>query len=84
MEPIDALGYCAGIVAVISLFPQVRQSWRTRSTGDINLTAFAVLTLGNFLWLLYGALLGSIPLMVANFITGSMVGSIVYLKLRYR
>ena len=84
MEPIDALGYCAGVVAVISMFPQVYQSWRTRSTGDINLFAFSTLTFANFLWMLYGFLVDSIPLIVANFLTGSMVASIVFLKLRYR
>jgi len=84
LEPIDALGYCAGVVAVFSMFPQVRQSWRTRSTADINLPTFSILTVGNFLWLLYGVFVDSIPLIVANFLTGSMVASIVYLKLRYR
>lgn len=84
MDLVDGLGFVAGVVAAGSLFPQVLQSWRTRSTKDISLTAFSVLTFGNFLWLVYGVLIGSIPVMVTNVVTGSMLSSIVVLKLKYK
>ena len=44
---------------------------------------FVLLVTGNALWLLYGALIGDLPLVVANLITITLVAIILALKLRY-
>jgi MtN3 and saliva related transmembrane protein len=44
---------------------------------------FALLVTGNSLWLLYGALISDLPLVVANLITLGLVVTILALKLRY-
>jgi len=36
----------------------------------------------NFLWIAYGVALGSAPLIVTNALTGSMITSLVILKIR--
>ena len=44
---------------------------------------FALLVTGNSLWLLYGALIGDLPLVLANLITLALVATILALKLRH-
>jgi MtN3 and saliva related transmembrane protein len=61
----------------------VIRAWRTRSTRDVSALMFILLVTGNALWLLYGALIGDLPLVVANLITITLVAIILALKLRY-
>jgi MtN3 and saliva related transmembrane protein len=44
---------------------------------------FTLLVTGNALWLLYGALIGDLPLVVANLITLGLVATMLAVKLRY-
>jgi len=63
--------------------PQVVRAWRTRSTQDISAWMFVLLVTGNALWLVYGTLIGDLPLVAANVITLALVGTILALKLRH-
>ena len=44
---------------------------------------FVLQTTGNSLWLLYGALISDLPLVVANATTLALVAAILALELRY-
>jgi MtN3 and saliva related transmembrane protein len=61
----------------------VIKTWRTRSTTDISLVMFLVLVLGIVLWLIYGALLGDLPLVAANVVTLGLAGTILVLKIKH-
>ncbi len=77
------IGLAAAICTTTSFLPQVIKAWRSRSTRDVSAGMFALLVSGNSLWLLYGALIGDLPLVVANLITLGLVATILALKLRY-
>lgn len=77
------IGLLAATCTTGSFLPQVIRAWRTRSTRDVSALMFVLLVTGNALWLLYGALIGDLPLVVANLITITLVGIILALKLRY-
>ncbi len=77
------IGLLAATCTTGSFLPQVIRTWRTRSTRDVSALMFVLLVTGNTLWLLYGALIGDLPLVVANLITITLVGIILALKLRY-
>ena len=77
------IGLMAAICTTGSFLPQVLRAWRTRSTRDVSAWMFALLVTGNTLWLLYGALIGDLPLVIANLVTLGLVGIILALKLRY-
>jgi MtN3 and saliva related transmembrane protein len=47
----------------------VIRTWRTRSTGDISLGMFVTYVTGILLWLVYGPMLGDIPLIASNAVT---------------
>ena len=77
------VGLLAATCTTVSFMPQVVRAWRTRSTQDISAWMFVLLVTGNALWLVYGTLIGDLPLVAANVITLALVGTILALKLRH-
>ncbi len=76
------IGFAAAFCTTAAYVPQVWRIWRTRSTQDISLLMFAVMTLGVILWLIYGILLSSAPVILANGTTLVLAVTILVLKLR--
>jgi MtN3 and saliva related transmembrane protein len=77
------VGLLAAICTTVSFVPQVLKAWRTRSTADISVGMFVLMVVGLSLWLFYGAMLGDLPLILANFVTLCLAGVILLLKLRF-
>lgn len=82
-DSVSLLGALAGLCTTIAFLPQLVRAWRTRSTRDISLPMFSLLVFGIFLWLVYGALIGDVPLILANGVSFCFTSSILYLKLRH-
>jgi MtN3 and saliva related transmembrane protein len=81
--PVTLIGLAAAFCTTVAYLPQVIQTWRTRSTKDISLATFLVLTTGLVLWLVYGAILHDVPLIAANGATLLLSVVILYFKLRH-
>jgi MtN3 and saliva related transmembrane protein len=79
----ETIGYLAGALTTISFLPQAWLSWKTRRTGGLSLGMYAIFTLGVFLWLGYGLLIGAWPVIIANSITLALAAFILGLRLRY-
>lgn len=84
MDAGNLLGMIAGTLTTAAFVPQVVKTWRTRSTHDISLGMFALFSSGLVLWLVYGVLIGSLPIVVSNIITLALALTILYFKLRYK
>jgi MtN3 and saliva related transmembrane protein len=82
MTAVTLLGLLAGALTTVAFVPQVLKTWRTRSTTDISLGMFAILVAGIAAWLLYGALIGDLPLVLANAVTLLLAGTILVFKIR--
>lgn len=80
---ISFFGFAAAFCTTAAYIPQVVRIWRTRSTQDISLGMFLVMTLGLVFWLIYGFSIGSLPVIVCNGATLVMTGTILVLKLRH-
>jgi MtN3 and saliva related transmembrane protein len=80
---IELIGIVAGILTTISFLPQVIKTWRYRSAKDLSLTMFICFCLGVFLWLIYGIYVNSKPIIIANFVTFILAGTILYFKITY-
>jgi len=80
---IDAIGSIAAVLTTASFVPQAWHSFKTRDVSGISLGMYSVFTLGVALWLLYGVLLQSWPLMIANSITLMLAAAILVMKLRF-
>jgi len=67
----------------VSFVPQVIRAWRTRSTRDLSLQSFMTYALGLSLWLIYGLMIGDVPLIIANGLTLLLALAILGLKLKH-
>lgn len=84
LDPHDLVGYLAAILTTTAFVPQALKSWRTRDLSGVSLTMYSLFTLGVALWLVYGLLLGSWPITIANTITLVLAGVVLALKLMHR
>lgn len=83
MQLTDLTGSLAATLTTTAFIPQVWQIWRTRHTKDISLGMYIAFTCGVALWLLYGILLGSWPIIIANSITVCLAGAVLVMKIRF-
>ncbi|MBI5636590.1 MAG: SemiSWEET transporter [Nitrospinae bacterium] len=82
MNRLDALGFLAGTLTTIAFLPQVARTWRTRKTDDISLVMLVMLTVGVGLWTIYGVLMKSLPMIVANTVTFFLILFILGIKIQ--
>lgn len=82
MTNIDLIGSIAGTFTTLAFIPQVIKTWRSRSAADISLVMFLLFSSGVVLWLVYGVLIGSKPVIIANTITLILALSILGLKIQ--
>ncbi|HQR51122.1 MAG TPA: SemiSWEET transporter [Methylophilaceae bacterium] len=77
----NLVGYPAAFLTTIAFVPQAWKSWRTRDLSGILLPMYALFTVGVALWLAYGVMIGSIPIIVANAITFLLAFMVLWLKI---
>lgn len=82
MTAVTAIGLLAAVLTTVAFVPQVVKTWRTRSTTDISLGMFSILVAGVAAWLIYGLLIGDIPLVLANAVTLLLAGTILFFKIK--
>jgi MtN3 and saliva related transmembrane protein len=80
---VDAVGTAAAFLTTVAFVPQVLKIWRSRSAKDISLPMYVVFTVGVALWLVYGLLLGAMPIIIANCVTLALAFAVVVMKLRW-
>ncbi len=78
------LGTAAGILTTAAFVPQALKTWKSKSAGDISLGMFLVFSVGVLLWLIYGALIGAMPVIAANSVTLVLALAILAMKIRYK
>ena len=80
----EIMGYLAAFLTTVAFFPQTYQTIKTRDTKSISLSMYVLFTAGIAMWLAYGILIESLPLIFANAITFVMAATILVLKLKER
>lgn len=80
---LEVMGYTAGALTTLAFVPQVIQIYRTKSVKDVSLAMFLLFTLGVALWLGYGIMTHSFPVVAANAITLMLSFVILYFKWKY-
>ena len=83
MNLTDLVGSAAAFLTTASFLPQAWLSFRTRDVSGVSLGMYSVFTAGVALWLAYGWLLDSWPMVIANTITLVLALAIVAMKLAY-
>jgi MtN3 and saliva related transmembrane protein len=83
MKLVDFVGYSAATLTTVAFLPQVFQIWKSKSTKDLALPTLLSFIAGVSMWLVYGLLLNSAPVIVANTITLLLNLAILRFKLKY-
>lgn len=84
MTPADIsawIGYPAAVLTTVAFVPQAWKSWRTRDLSGISLPMYALFTTGVALWLVYGIVIDSMPVILANAVTFVLASAVLWLKL---
>ena len=82
MTDIDILGFAAGTLTTLSFIPQVVKTMKTGSAEDFSLLWLLFFTIGVGMWLVYGLLLDSMPITIANGVTLLLLSAILLVKLK--
>lgn len=78
------IGYIAAVLTTISFVPQVIHIHKTKNTSSISLAMYAIFCIGVFLWLVYGLIIDSAPVIVANSITLILASYILIMKIKVK
>ena len=84
MDFITILGLAAGVLTTIAFLPQMLQIWQTKSAKDVSYVMLIVYMSGLLLWLVYGIILGALPVILANGVTLCFNLIILWLKIKYK
>ena len=84
MNTTDLIGYSSGLLTTIAFVPQALHSLKTRDLSGISLPMYSLFSLGVLGWLIYGVMIDSWPIIVANCITLILACTVLYLKIKHR
>lgn len=75
-------GYLAAFCTTASFLPQAVKVFKTGHTKDISLGMFLLMTAGVSFWLVYGLLINSPPIIMANSVTVVLSLYILFMKIK--
>jgi len=78
------IGLIAAVCTTASFLPQAIQTIKTKDTKGISLSMYTLFTVGTILWLVYGILSTSYPIIVANIVTVILALIILTYKIKYK
>ncbi len=79
----DLIGLLAGALTTIAFIPQLLKIYATKSGKDVSARMFVIFSIGVTLWLVYGLLIRSAPIVIANLLTLVLALAIICMKIRY-
>lgn len=83
-EIISILVSIFGVLMSIGHFPQAYKIYKNKNAKDISLITYFTFFIGSFIWLIYGVILGEMPIII-SFVIG-VIGSfsVLALSAKYR
>lgn len=80
----QVIGFVAGALTAFAFLPQVLKTWRTRSCRDLSMTMLGAQSAGVGLWILYGVIIDSLPVILSNAVTLTMCLVLLAFKLTHQ
>ena len=80
---VEGIGYLAGSLATAAFLPQVAKTIKERSAKDISLGMYVLFCIGVSLWLVYGFLISSWPVIISNLVSLILSATILMLKIKH-
>ena len=81
---VSLTGFAAGTLCTLAYLPQALHSFRTKSVRDLSLLMLISLNVGLVLWVGYGFMIHSLPIILPNAVTFFLSAPLLLMKLRYR
>jgi MtN3 and saliva related transmembrane protein len=81
---IEIIGYIAAFLTTFAYLPQAIKIFREKSAKNISLITFLMMITGITMWLIYGILISSKPVIFANIVSLSLNAAILILMFIYR
>jgi len=84
IDNIEIIGLIAAVLTTSAFLPQVYKTWKTKDVSGFSLPMFLMFFIGIIFWLIYGILVKSISMLLANSITLVSSFLLLYFILKYR
>jgi|TARA_X000000950_G_scaffold11762_1_gene12732 MtN3 and saliva related transmembrane protein len=78
----EVIGLSAAFLTTSAFIPQVYKIYKEKNADGISLLMYIILFIGVILWLIYGILISSLSIVIANGITALLQLSIIIFKLK--
>nr|WP_206667106.1 SemiSWEET transporter [Seonamhaeicola maritimus] len=77
------IGLIAAVLTTSAFLPQVFKTWKTKDVESFSLPMFLIFFIGILFWLIYGILVKSIAMILANSVTIISSFLLLYFKVKY-
>lgn len=84
IDYIEIIGLIAAVLTTAAFLPQVYKTWKTKDVSSLSLPMFSMFFIGVVMWLIYGLLIKSPAIILANAITVVSSFLLVYFKIKYK
>ena len=78
----EIVGLSAAFLTTSAFIPQVYKIYKEKNADGISLTMYIILFTGVILWFIYGILIGSLSIIIANGVTALLQLCIIIFKLK--
>ncbi|MFL1010887.1 SemiSWEET family sugar transporter [Flavisericum labens] len=83
IDYIEIIGLIAAVLTTSAFLPQVYKTWKTKDVESFSLPMFLVFFIGILFWFIYGVLVKSIAMILANSVTIISSFLLLYFKVKY-
>ena len=84
VEILAILATLFGTVMSVANFPQTYRIIKRKSSSDVSILTYMMLTPGTLLWVLYGISLGNLPIIIVNSIGSIGIISVIIVYMIYK
>ena len=81
---IELIGYLGSFLTSITFIPQVYKSWKSKRVGDLSTWMVLIVVTSTLVWLTYGYLINSGPVLLANTIVLILTLVLLYFKSKFK
>ncbi len=82
MNP-EIIGGIAAILTTAAYIPQSIKVFREKNTKSLSLWMYIMITSGIAMWFIYGIMIDSPSVIIANAVTLVLAGAILFMKIRH-
>lgn len=80
----EFIGFVAAFLTTSAFIPQAWLTWKRKRAEGVSLGMYAIMVSGVICWLIYGIMLGALPIIIANTISLLLSAFILVMKLVYK